>query len=445
MKKKLKFFISLFLIPAIFLSLFVTPALSFKNEEITSSYAMLLINIDTDTVVFSQKSDKYWHASYMSELMTFILMSEKIEKPQNVTVTVDKEFIENLDYSDNCLRKYLGEQLTLKDLAAIMLLTSGSDAAYLIADAVSGGNVDAFVKEMNTRAESIGCKLTSFVSPGYNATKNQVTTCEDLAYLYWQIKDDELYQEIMSSPTYIPQKYGDNEAYAVTTENSIMNPASPYYFRYVTGGKYAYDRVSGASLAVTTEYKDMHYLFIALRGKNAAEENVYADARRMTTWAYLSLSDRKVIDTETSVTDASVITAWGDYDISLYADNSAKKTLPNDYDESKFEVELSVPEHLQLPLFRGETVGGAEIIYDQEMMDIVSIVPNHDEGVSMLNDLGRFGGYALAKLFPNTPELSVRDSGTDGELPTDASEMAESTDSAAARATEKQPDNLGGM
>lgn len=403
MKNKLKFIISLVLVLTLITSVVITPASSFEHNQITSSYAMLLINLDTDTTVYSQKPDQYWIAGEMSELMTFILMTEKVKDPSEVDVKVTKAFIDGLDVSDDCLKQFVDETLTLKDLAAIMMLTSGSDAANLIADTVSNGDIPAFVSEMNARAKELGCKLTSFLSPGSNSTRRHYTTCEDIAVMYRHLMGNTLYQEIMESPTYTPDRYDkEDKAHTVTTNNSIINNASPYYFRYVEGGKYSFSKVAGASLVVSTLYKDKSYLFVALRGKNKAEENVFADARRMTTWGYLNLSDHKVISTDTSVYTSTVQTAWGSYHIPLYANDTATKTLPNDYDVSKLTVKISVPDQLKLPLFKGESVGTAQILYGKELLDNADIVPNHDEGVSLLNDLGRFGGYALAKMFPNT-------------------------------------------
>lgn len=425
MKKKLNFLISIVLVLAIVVCAGVIPASSFQNDEITSSQYMLLINLDTLTHVYSLKPDKPWYASYQSELMTFLLMTENIDAPEDVAITVDKDFIDALEYSDGCLKNYLGEELTLKDIAAIMLLTSGSDAAYIIADYISDGDIDAFVTMMNERAADFKCKRTNFVSPGYSDSEDHLITCSDLCRIYSRLIKNDLYKEIMSSSYYIPEKYGDDDDYAVNTENSIMNSRSPYYFRYVTGGKFATDSTSGASIIVTTEYRDMHYMFVALRGKNKAEENVFTDARRMTTWAYLNLSDRKVIDTRSSVDTATAVSVWGDYTISLYADNSARKTLPNEYEQIKFEVKLDVPDKLDLPLFRGESVGSAEVLYDREKIDRISIITNQDEGVSMLYDLGRYTGYALAKIFPRQPGKYV--DAKDSEHATEATKKTKKT------------------
>lgn len=419
MKKKLKFIISMALVLAISVCAFITPASSFQTDEITSSQMMLMINLDTMTRVYSLRSENRWYASYQSELMTFLLLTESKKDPAKVSVKVDEDFIDELDHSDGCLEQYYGEKLTLKDLGAIMLLTSGSDAANLIAYQLSDGDIDAFVKQMNKRAKSIKCNDTHFTSPGYSDDKDHLITCADLSRIFCRLLDEELFQEIMENPQYIPDQFGDDEDYAVTTENSIMNPRSPYYFRYTTGGKYAYDKKAGASLIITTSYQDKNYVFVAMRGKNEAEENVFSDARRMTTWAYLNLSDRKIIDTSVRVKKATAVARWGEYAVDLYADSSSRKTLPNEYDQIKFEVREDVPDKLDLPLFKGEVVGTASVYYDGERVDKANVIPLHNEGVSLLQDLGRYGGFALAKLFPKTPEL------TDEEAAEDAADDAD--------------------
>ena len=128
MNKRVKFFISVILIFAIFVSSFIIPASSFETTVETSTSDLLLVNLDTDTVVFSQKPDTNWYAGSLAELMTFLLSNEMIPDLNAATFNVDQTFINALPYSDGCLDKFVGQTLTAKDLTAIMLLTSGSDA-----------------------------------------------------------------------------------------------------------------------------------------------------------------------------------------------------------------------------------------------------------------------------------------------------------------------------
>lgn len=417
MKKKLNFLLSLLLIAVLSIGLFTTTASSYENDVVTTSSAILLMNMDTDTVCYSIEPDVKRYASYQSELMTFLVACDRIASPERVEVEVTQAFINRLPHSDGALELFVGKTLTAKDLMGIMLMNSGSDAAYLLADTASGGDIPAFVEEMNRRAAQLGCADTHFVTPGYSESNEHYTTCRDLYVIYKALMKNALFNEIMSSSTYLPsgfeeEKTGDGTTadvgrdYEVTTENSFMNPASPYYFRYATGGKYSYDPTAKANIATTTVYSGKTYLFVAMHGKNSSEENVFADARRMTTWAYLNLSDRKVIDTDDAIASCRVDALWGGYEVSLYAHSSAYKTLPSQYEEEKFSYEVSVPEHTALPVFPGQSIGSALIYYDGEKIDDVNLIASSGEGTSLLNDLARFGMYAVREILPDESDAS---------------------------------------
>ena len=45
------------------------------------------------------------------------------------------------------------------------MINSGNDAAYSLAEAVSGGDIRKFVRWMNKEADKLGCKDTHFVNP----------------------------------------------------------------------------------------------------------------------------------------------------------------------------------------------------------------------------------------------------------------------------------------
>ena len=423
MNKRLKFLISVSLIFALFVSVFVLPAASYQNDVETSTADMLLVNMDTDTVVFSQKPDNMWYAGYLSELMTFVIADEMIDDPDAQTVKVDKAYIGKLPYTDGCLERFLGIELTAHDLMAIMLLSSGSDAAYVLADMASGGDIPAFVDKMNDKAAELGCTNTGYVSPGYNNTSDQYTTGRDLYKLYQEVLTIDFFHQVMEAGSYTPVNAPDEEestvaatqapafgesvdeevGYTVQPQASIIKPNSPYYFRYVNDAKYSYTEETYASLVLTTTYRGSTYFYAGLLGLNESERNVFADARKLTTWAYLNLSDRKLINEEDIVSEINVQTEWGDYPVSLHPSNSAFKTLPNDYDADKLSYTLDVPESVNTPVKGGQSVGKAKVTYDGEEIDDISLSIPTDEGLDPVSDFGRFCGYTVRQLTPNEP------------------------------------------
>lgn len=431
MKKKLKFLLSSLLIVMILFGSLSVPVASYEIEDqqteskITSS-AILLVNLDTDTVCYKIEPDRKRYASYMSELMTFIvavdLMSQQKISPEKSKVEVKQSFIDSLPHSDGSLDLFIGKTLTLRDLLNIMMLNSGSDAAYLIAHTLTNGDIDNFVTLMNNKLLQIGCTNSQFITPGYSESNQHFTSCRDIYQMYKVLADIKLYQEIMESPTYIPPGYEieedqpDNpdkrnptpsveveQDYEITTENSFWNPASPYYFRYSTGGKYSFDPTAKANLMTTMRYRGKSYLFVAMHGKNGSEQNAFADAKTLAVWAYLNLSDRKVIDADDMITSYRVSASWGEYDVGLYASNSASKTLPMEYSMDKFSYEILIPEYTHLPVFPGQSIGTAQISYDGEKLDDVNLISVRGEGLSLLGDVSRFGVYAFGEILSNQP------------------------------------------
>ena len=410
MNKRIKFFISVILIFALFVSSFIIPASSYETTVETSTSDIFLVNLDTDTIVFSQKPDTNWYAGTLAELMTFLLSYEMIANPDTVTFNVEQSYISALPYSDGCLDRFVGTTLTAKDLMAIMLLTSGNDAAYALADLSTGNDRDAFVAAMNERVNILGLKSTAYVSPGFDNTSAQHTTCRDTYLLYQEVRKNEFFLSVMKNKEYTPK--GMNEEYKVEAEASIMNENSPYYFRYTNDAMYSFTEDTYEELVMTTTYRGKTYLFVGLLGLHQSERNVYADARKLTSWAYLNLSDRKMFTAEDALSDVAVKTDWGNYKVGLHPYNSAFKTVPNEYDEAKLSYKFDIPKFVKTPFLAGQMIGRAKLYYGEEEIDDIALSSNTDEGLGMLSDFGRFTGYVYRRL---TPQREVLES----EFPTE--------------------------
>lgn len=409
MNKRIKFFVSVILIFAIFVSVFVIPVSSFENDVETSTSDILLINLDTDTIVYSKNPDTNWYAGALSELMTFIIAYERLPQPETVTFKVEQSYLDALPHKDGCLDLFVGQTLTAKDLMAIMLLTNGNDAAYALADLAMDNDRDAFVAEMNDRLPILGCTSTAYVSPGFDDTSKQHTTCRDLYLVYREVRKNEFFNEVMETKTYLPEGL-DEEEFTVVAEPSIINEDSPYYFRYVNDAEYSYSEATYEMLACTTTYRGKTYFFAGLLGLHESERNVFADARKLTTWAYLNLSDRKIFNAEDELSDVLVKPDWGAYTVGLHPYNSAFKTLPNDYDESKLTYVFDIPESVATPIYAGDAVGRAKILYEGEEVDDIALTVNYDEGLGALSDIGKFCGYVYNRLTPYQVPESKKDS-----------------------------------
>lgn len=83
------------------------------------------------------------------------------------------------------------EIFSVENLLYGLLLSSGNDAAIVLAEAVSG-NVNDFVTLMNTKAKEIGCLNTHFSNPHGFYDDNHYSTPYDMALiLKYAMKFDE--------------------------------------------------------------------------------------------------------------------------------------------------------------------------------------------------------------------------------------------------------------
>lgn len=434
MNKKITFLISLCLILTMIIGVSLTPASSYESTVKPSSKAILLINLDTDTVVYNRNEDVVWYTGALGEIMTFIVAAQNIPDLDATKVEITQEYIDSLSDSDGCLDRFIGQTLSARDLMAIMMLTSGNDAAHLLANVASENDPETFIKLMNRKASELGCTVTTFQSPGYYVDNGQLTTCTEMAKIYRYAMKIDAFNDIVGSPTHLPE--GLDKQFAIVTDNSMMVDSSPYYFRYATGGKYSLDGVSKSNYVATTTYSKQTYLFVALKGTNEAEKNVFVDAKRLTTWAYLNLSDRRVIPADTVLGTTKCVYPWGEEEIELSAQNTALRTLPNEYDDSKITVKQSVPDSVSLPVFEGQNIGTAKVYYKKKQIDRVDLVSTSSKGVSMLSDLTGFFESASRSLMPAEPETEPATEET-----AEATEKATEKSTKAAEKAEKATSN----
>ncbi len=130
------------------------------------------------------------------------------------------------------------ETHTLRNLLYAMLLPSANDAAYIVADYMSGGSIDNFVAMMNDEAARIGCTGTTFTDP-CGLDPNNVTTARD-AYLMVRVAMPMMpFATVGGTPSY---EMGTNpplhysRPYIIQTTDKLVSTSS-YYRYYTKGGK----------------------------------------------------------------------------------------------------------------------------------------------------------------------------------------------------------------
>ena len=422
MKKKLIFCISIVLCILMCISSIPFSAYIVECPVDVTSRAAFVANLETETVVYEKNSDGIRYLSYLTHIMTYIVARSSVASLDE-KVEIKPEVLDSIVEPDNSLDKFSGKILTANDLFHYMLLKDSKDAAFVIADYVSNGKVEAFVELMNKRARSLGCEKTVFVSPSIIKEPTQYSTCEDMYKIVKCALDTPDYKEIASSTSYLPSLYdGSNKKSkknVITTTNSLLKPNSPYYFKHVKNGVYGADSVARGNVVAMSEYSDVRYVCIIMGAQVLSEHNAFTETKQLLTWAYVTLGNKQIVSQSKVLQTIDVSTEWGKSSVNLTTDEDIVRTVPGNYNPDLLTYKVDSDISVSLPVFKGQNIGTAELYYDDMYFDEINLIASTSQGVSMLGDMRSFfASMADATLVPVKVDETTEESVAQTEEPT---------------------------
>ena len=233
------------------------------NAVSTSAQAAILLDQDSNRILYSKNIDTVRSVASISKIMTGILAVESGKMDRTVTI------------NDVVLRAYgsgiyvkVGERLKLRDLVYGLMLRSGNDAALAIADYVSG-DVDKFVEMMNAKAKEIGMKNTTFHNPSGLDEEEEVgnySTAYDMALLMSYAMKNEEFKKIVGTKKYTLKTNKNN--YIWYNKNKLLQT-----YQYATGGKTGYTQKARRTLVSTATKGNVNLIAVTLNDGNDFQDH----------------------------------------------------------------------------------------------------------------------------------------------------------------------------
>ena len=151
----------------------------------------------------------------------------------------------------------IGETVRRIDLLNAMLIVSANDAASVIAYDV-GGSVLDFVKQMNARAQELGCTGTNFTCAHGLFDYGNVSTAQDLAKIAAACAANQTFAQVAGTASYVlPATNLRKAEHTISSSNSLMNSESANYREYVRWVKGGFTTLAGRCIVAFAE-KDGH-------------------------------------------------------------------------------------------------------------------------------------------------------------------------------------------
>lgn len=292
MKKVMSILIAVALIMSVTVCAFAAEVPDFE----INTDSILLVNTDTDEIIFSKNADKARVMASTTKIMTYIIAVEEIDDLVNTKITIEQEPIDDIIEQNASMagfQNHIGERFSVLDVLYGMMLPSGCDAAEILAYYVGGGDVNKFIDMMNEKALALGCENTHFNDAHGLSDENHYTTALDMYKITKYALTMPYFTDIVNTEYYtLP-----GDSVPLVNTNYLIDYANgrEYYYPYATGVKTGYTDLAGKCLVSTAVKGDTNLMCIALGGRYDAETNYvnYAmvDSVNLYKWAFKSFCD----------------------------------------------------------------------------------------------------------------------------------------------------------
>ncbi len=356
------------------------------NAPSLTAPAAYVVNLDTNIVVYEKNSETQLSAASLTKLMTTLLLLENYQDQlDSISLTApsyvyDLIWEQSTNASSADIRR--GETQSLRNLLYAMLLPSGNEAAYIVADYMGGGSIDNFVAMMNDEAKAVGCTGTTFVDPcGLNP--NNITTARDAYLILRALTAYDVFSTVVGTPSY---DMGTNDRYTTpgtyiiqTTDKLITN--SSYHRDYTKGGK-------TGSLGEWQNFAGWHsqdgesYISILLNVPYDADPEgmrpALVETATIMDWVFDTYTIAPALDTTQPITEVRVAYSTQADTVMLYPADNMMTLLPRDGGAALTEQVFNVPDQLPAPIKQGDIVGTVTLTIEGETIGTADLIAGSD-------------------------------------------------------------------
>lgn len=235
------------------------------------SNAALVLDQDTNEVLFSKNDRVVLPIASLTKLMTGLLIAEAaLPLDEPITVTQDDVDTEKGSRS----RLMVGTTLTRGELMHLALMSSENRAAHALGRTAPGG-LQAFVARMNAKAQSLGMADTRYVEPTGLSSQNR-SSARDLARLVDVASEVPALRQWTTSPK-AEVAVGRRSVQFINTNRLVNNPSWDIGLQ-----KTGYISEAGRCLVMQARVAGRQLIMVFL--DSAGKFTRLADAERVRRW-----------------------------------------------------------------------------------------------------------------------------------------------------------------
>lgn len=222
-------------------------------------YAAIVIDADTDDVLFSRRADSQRYPASLTKMMTLYELFQALEAGQlslNDTFEVSSHAA---GQPPSRLGLGAGSRIKVEDAIRALVVQSANDVAVVVAEGL-GGSERAFAQQMTEQARALGMTRTAYRNASGLPDPHQVTTARDLAILaHALLTDFPQYYSYFALETFT---WG---GHTYKSHNHLLGKVDG-----LDGMKTGYTRASGFNLVASATKNGRRLIAVVMGGPTAA-------------------------------------------------------------------------------------------------------------------------------------------------------------------------------
>lgn len=304
----------------------------------TTSGSILLINPETGLVIYEKDADKLVSPTSTVKIMTAIIAYENIND-LSVPIEVTRKVVNESTGAKLGLK--IGEIYSAEELLKAVMICGSNDAANQLAEYVSKGDKDAFLKMMNDKALELGCTNTNFTNVTGIHDDNMHTTARDMMKISLYAYNIEKLSNFsnLASYSFAPQNDPDNYRLKYNRNYFISRSASyEYYYKNAYGLNSGGTPQAGNCLVTSVLKNEIRYVCVIMDSpifKNDDTNYAYIDAKKLFDACYESFAYKKILSSDSIIHEVPLKLCADTEHISLYPKNEISFLLPENLDIHK--------------------------------------------------------------------------------------------------------------
>lgn len=241
---------------------FTSPVVQELDISGISSSNAVLMQVDGGHVIGSVNGEETMYPASLTKMMTAIVAIENIgDLDEKITLT-DENFSGLYEEDATQAGFQSGESVRAIDLLYGALLPSGAECCLALATYVSGSE-DAFVEQMNQKAEELGMDHSHFCDTVGLHDPDHYSTAEDMAILLKYCIRNDTFRKIIQTARYstgVTNVHPDGITFYSTLFKSLTDASVTG--GQILGGKTGYTDEAGYCLASFAEIGGREYILV---------------------------------------------------------------------------------------------------------------------------------------------------------------------------------------